>query len=66
MPETAGLIARFPTAGGSAVDVRPNPKSARNIVAGCHGCQTANGSTAGDATERMRDWAQSHAANCRA
>ncbi|MFE3577878.1 hypothetical protein [Streptomyces vinaceus] len=61
-----GPIAQYPTAGGSAVDVRPNPVSARNIVAGCHGCRDTNGSTAPNAEKLMRDWAQSHAKQCSA
>ncbi|WP_159045336.1 hypothetical protein [Streptomyces sp. WM6373] len=58
------LIASYPTAGRSAVDVRPNPNSARNIVAGCHGCRMTNGSTASNAEQLMRDWAQAHANSC--
>ncbi|MFE2140213.1 hypothetical protein ACFXA3_00335 [Streptomyces sp. NPDC059456] len=59
-----GLIAQFHTRRGSSVEVRPNPASARNIVAGCRGCLMANGSTSTNAADLMRGWAQVHAANC--
>ncbi|MGW1938978.1 hypothetical protein [Streptomyces goshikiensis] len=65
----AGLIARYKTAGGSAVDVRPHPALVDHILAGCHGCHLANWSATGDAwhdTEAMRSWAQQHADECSA
>ncbi|KOU30198.1 hypothetical protein ADK53_28690 [Streptomyces sp. WM6373] len=60
----SALIAQYKTRRGTPVDVRPNPGSPRNIVAGCHGCRMANGSTAANAADLMRGWAQVHAANC--
>ncbi|MEU3903291.1 hypothetical protein AB0F20_05680 [Streptomyces goshikiensis] len=66
MPVPAGLIASYPTAGRSAVDVRPNPVSPANVLAGCHGCRMANGAKGPRAEQQMRDWAQAHASQCRA
>ncbi|KOV07496.1 hypothetical protein [Streptomyces sp. XY533] len=60
----SALIAQYKTRRGTPVDVRPNPGSPRNIVAGCHGCRMANGSTASNAEQLMRNWAQAHANSC--
>lgn len=64
-----GLIARYKTVGESVVDIRPHSTLADHILAGCHGCRLANYSATGNTEhdiERMRDWAQQHASECRA
>lgn len=63
-----GVIARYLTAGGATVDIKTPDSDYRSDV-DCTGCgrgKTITGWAADETIQHCREWAQPHAAACRA